>query len=85
MPKLKPSPIDAMTQHITRNIKSRAYELGIETDKELCKRTVMSQKTFCYRKKEPCTWSIEELSRVAVVLKCTLSWLVTDHRGEETQ
>lgn len=79
MPKITPLPVDAMTRHITNNIKSRAGALGIETDKELCKKIVMSRSTFGERKKNPRTWSVEELAQVAITLKCTLSWLVTEH------
>lgn len=82
MPKIALLPVDAMTRHITQNVKSRACALGIETDKDICKKIGMNPSTFRNRKENPRTWSAEELAFAAIALKCTLPWLVTDHAGK---
>lgn len=84
MPKLKPTQTQEMTRFITNNVKSRAGLLGIYTDKELCKRICMDEGTFRNRKRKPELWSVGELSRVAVALKCSLLWLVAKHEEKIT-
>ncbi|MBD5128484.1 MAG: hypothetical protein HDT43_00945 [Ruminococcaceae bacterium] len=44
-------------------------------------------KRDCYnrRKRNPRLWTFSELAMVANVFKVSLSWLVTDHKGENQQ
>lgn len=79
MPKLKPTQTQEMTQCITNNVRSRACALGIESNNDIAEKIFMRPSTFRERKRNPLGWRIDELARAAIALKCTLSWLVTDH------
>lgn len=82
MPKLKPSPISAASDVVMRNICAQGEINGCATDKQKAKKIGISPSTFSTRKKSPRTWRLEELIQASIAFKCSLAWLVTDHKGE---
>lgn len=82
MPKLKPSPIDEASETIMRNISAVAEINGCKTDKAIAKKIGMPASTFSTRRSSPCGLRLEEIIMISEVFKCSLSWLVSDHRRE---
>lgn len=82
MPKLKPSPISAASEVVMRNICAQGEINNCVTDKQKAEKIGISRTTFSNRKKNPRTWRLEELVQASIAFKCSLAWLVTDHRGE---
>ena len=82
MPKLKPSPIRAQAEIVQANIRARAAYFGCFTDREFEKKLGVSNSTICRHRAEPEKWTLEQLIKVCIAFKCTLSWLMTDHSGE---
>lgn len=85
MPKLKPSPIAAASEVVMRNIRAQGEINGCTTDAEKAKKIGMPLSTFSDRKRNPSSWQFDEIVQASIAFKCSLQWLVTDHRGEEIQ
>lgn len=83
MPKLKPSPITAASEVVMRNIYAQGKINGLDLDKQIAAKIGLPYSTFGYRKKNPRGWRIEEIVQATIAFKCSLAWLVTDHRGED--
>lgn len=82
MSKLKPSPISAASEVVMRNICAQGEIYGCTTDKQKAEKIGIPPKTFSNRKNHPRTWRLEELIQASIAFKCSLAWLVTDHKGE---
>lgn len=82
MPKLKPSPIAAASEMVMNNICAQGNINGCKTDKEKAQKIGIPISTFSERKRNPRNLRLEELIQVSIAFKCSLAWLVTDHRGE---
>ena len=82
MSKLKPSPIEAASETVIRNICAQGAINGCKTDTEIAKKIGMSRTLFSVRKRNPRLLRLEEIIMASMSLKCSLAWLVTDHKGE---
>lgn len=82
MPKLKPSPVTVASEVVMRNICALGDICGAKTNHEKAKKIGMSASTFSSRRKNPRTFRLEELILASMALKCSMAWLVTDHKGE---
>ena len=82
MPKLKPSPIDKQTEIVHMNIVSRGVLFGCKTDREFGAKLNIDPGSFRNRRNNPRLWRLDELTKVCMVFKCSMQWLVTDHSGE---
>ncbi len=82
MPKLKQTPLAQIGETVQRNIASRGAFFGLKTDRDFAERLNMSHSTYRSKRIEPRLWTLADLVRLSVVLKCPLQWLVTDHSGE---
>jgi hypothetical protein len=85
MPKLKQTAAAALADTVRRNIRSRCAEFDCQTDREVGKKLNIPPSTYALRRNNPKNWTVEQLANVAVALKCTPQWLLTDHSGEITE
>lgn len=82
MPKLTPSPMAAASETVMRNICAQGEINGAKTDKEKARKLGVPLSTFSYWKKNPQNLRLDVLVQASIAFKCSLAWLVTDHRGE---
>lgn len=82
MPKLAQSPMAAVSETVMRNICAQGELNGAKTDMEKARRLGVSLSTFSDWKKSPDKIRLDILVRASMTFKCSLAWLVTDHRGE---
>lgn len=82
MPKLAQLPMAAASETVMRNICAQGEINGAKTDKEKARRLGVSLSTFSDWKKKPDKMRLDILVRASITFKCSLAWLVTDHRGE---
>lgn len=82
MPKLKPSPVTVASEIVMRNICALGEICGAKTDREKAKKIGMSTSTFSNRRNNPRTFRLEELILASMAFKCSMAWLVTDHKDE---
>ncbi len=82
MPKMKLSPISEASEIVMRNICALAQINGYKTDAAIAKKLGISAPTFSLRRQKPQTLRLEEIVKASMAFKCSLAWLVTDHRGE---
>ncbi len=81
MPKVKLSPMAEASEMVMRNICAQADINGCKNDAEIAKKLGMTTSTFSYRKKKGGI-KFEELVKASLVFKCSLAWLVTEHKAE---
>ena len=82
MPKLKPSELDMACEIVTRNICAQGDINGCTTVQQKAARIGIAPATFSSRKQNPRMWRLEEIVRASIAFKCSIAWLVTDHKGE---
>ena len=78
MPRLKESDEQKATRILVDNIRMAQIRAKVRTVPELAKRTRIPQSTLYGRMAEPGTFRYGELSRIARVLKTTVTQLVTE-------
>jgi len=67
---------------VMRNICAQAKLNGCENDAAIAKKLGMTASAFSYRKQKHCGMKLDDLVRASIAFKCSLAWLVTEHRGE---
>lgn len=82
MPKLKPSPIAEAGETVMRNICAQGAICGALTDKEIARKMGVPASTFSTWRNTPTRIGIKGLVMASLAFKCSLAWLVTDHKGE---
>ncbi len=82
MPKVKLSPMAEACEMVMRNICAQAKINGCENDAAIAKKLGMTTSTFSYRKKKLGGLKFDELVKASLVFKCSLAWLVTEHKAE---
>ena len=82
MPKIKPTTVSAAADTVRLNIEVRAAEFNCRTDGQIADKIHMKRSTYSEHKRNPRTWTLEQLTLASIALNCTLGWLVTDHSKE---
>lgn len=82
MSKIKQSPITAAGEVIIRNIFAQGAMYGATTDEAISKKLGVPRSTVTYWRNNPSVIGVKGLVLASQAFKCSLAWLVTDHRGE---